>query len=150
MASFLRRPFTRFQHLQSSRVCSTRFSSSSYSSDALVEIKPREVGMVSGILQEHLRRRVIIYSPTRTATQQGSGKHAQYLRSLNRAIPKTARLANVDILWENPLIRWTSTGDPLSYVGEAGLSFDSLEAAKTFSEKHGWEYTVKKFHAPLL
>lgn len=37
---------------------------------------------------------------------------------------------------------WTSTGDPLSNVGEAGLSFDSVEAAKAFAEKHGWEYTV--------
>ncbi|CAN1342998.1 NADH dehydrogenase [ubiquinone] iron-sulfur protein 4, mitochondrial [Linum perenne] len=45
-----------------------------FSSDALVEAKPGEIGMVSGIPTEHLRRRVVIYSPARTATQQGSGK----------------------------------------------------------------------------
>lgn len=37
---------------------------------------------------------------------------------------------------------WTSTGDPYANVGEAGLSFDSEEAAKAFAEKHGWEYVV--------
>lgn len=37
---------------------------------------------------------------------------------------------------------WTSTGDPYANVGEAGLSFDSEEAAKAFAEKHGWEYSV--------
>lgn len=32
--------------------------SRTFSSDALVEVKPGEVGMVSGIPEEHLRRRV--------------------------------------------------------------------------------------------
>ncbi|KAM3365069.1 hypothetical protein ACQJBY_015064 [Aegilops geniculata] len=47
---------------------------SAEASDALVEIKPGEIGMVSGIPEEHLRRKVLIYSPARTASQQGSGK----------------------------------------------------------------------------
>ena len=37
---------------------------------------------------------------------------------------------------------WTSTGDPYANVGDAGLSFDSEQAAKEFAEKHGWDYTV--------
>jgi NADH dehydrogenase (ubiquinone) Fe-S protein 4 len=37
---------------------------------------------------------------------------------------------------------WTSTGDPYANVGEAGLSFDSEEAAKAFAEKYGWDYVV--------
>lgn len=37
---------------------------------------------------------------------------------------------------------WTSTGDPYAYVGEAALSFDTEEAAKTFCEKYGWNYVV--------
>ncbi|KDO36683.1 hypothetical protein CISIN_1g034787mg [Citrus sinensis] len=48
--------------------------SRAFSADALVEVKPGEIGMVSGIPEEHLRRRVVIYTPARTATQQGSGK----------------------------------------------------------------------------
>ncbi|KAF5766707.1 putative NADH:ubiquinone reductase (H(+)-translocating) [Helianthus annuus] len=46
----------------------------SCTSEALVEVNPGEVGVISGIPQEQLRRRVLIYSPARTATQQGSGK----------------------------------------------------------------------------
>ncbi|KAI3766818.1 hypothetical protein L2E82_16892 [Cichorium intybus] len=44
--------------------------------------------------------------------------------------------------WENPLMGWTSTGNPYANVGDAGLSFESENAAKTFAEKHGWEYSL--------
>lgn len=37
---------------------------------------------------------------------------------------------------------WTSTGDPYANVGDSALSFDSQEAAVSFAERHGWEYTV--------
>ncbi|KAI8014039.1 hypothetical protein LOK49_LG05G03265 [Camellia lanceoleosa] len=82
---------------------------------------------------------VVIYSPARTATQQGSGKVGWW---------KINFLSTQK--WENPLMGWTSTGDPYANVGDAGLSFDSEEAAKAFAEKHGWEYVVKKRHSPLL
>ncbi|KAI3758563.1 hypothetical protein L6452_06130 [Arctium lappa] len=98
-------------------------------SDALVEVKAGEVGMISGIPEEQLRRRVLIYSPARTASQQGSGKVGKW---------KINFLSTQK--WENPLMGWTSTGDPYANVGDAGLSFDSEEAAKAFAEKHGWEY----------
>ncbi|KAL0927127.1 hypothetical protein M5K25_001286 [Dendrobium thyrsiflorum] len=52
--------------------------------------------------------------------------------------------------WENPLMGWTSTGDPYANVGDAALSFDSEDAAKAFAERHGWDYQVKKRHTPLL
>ncbi|KAF2295575.1 hypothetical protein GH714_033226 [Hevea brasiliensis] len=52
--------------------------------------------------------------------------------------------------WENPLMGWTSTGDPYANVGDAGLSFDSEEAAKAFAERHGWEYVVRKRQTPQL
>ncbi|XP_021301003.1 NADH dehydrogenase [ubiquinone] iron-sulfur protein 4, mitochondrial [Herrania umbratica] len=110
-----------------------------FSSDALVEVKPSEVGMVSGIPEEHLRRRVVIYSPARTATQQGSGKLGKW--KIN--FMSTQK-------WENPLMGWTSTGDPYANVGDAALSFDSEEAAKSFAERHGWDYVVKKRQTPLL
>ncbi|KAL5753149.1 hypothetical protein ACOSP7_023318 [Xanthoceras sorbifolium] len=110
-----------------------------FSSDALVEIKPGEIGMVSGIPEEHLRRRVVIFSPARTATQQGSGKIGKW--KIN--FMSTQK-------WENPLMGWTSTGDPYANVGDAGLSFDSEAAAKEFAERHGWEYVVRKHHTPLL
>uniref|UniRef100_A0A803NJI7 NADH dehydrogenase [ubiquinone] iron-sulfur protein 4, mitochondrial n=1 Tax=Cannabis sativa TaxID=3483 RepID=A0A803NJI7_CANSA len=108
-----------------------------FSSDALVDLKPGEVAVISGIPEEHLRRRVIIYSPARTATQQGSGKVGKWK-------------INFLSTWENPLMGWTSTGDPYANVGEAGLTFDTEEAAKAFAEKYGWQYEVKKRHTPLL
>ena len=44
--------------------------------------------------------------------------------------------------WENPLMGWTSTGDPYANVGDSALSFDSEESAKAFAERHGWDYVV--------
>ncbi|XP_062157338.1 NADH dehydrogenase [ubiquinone] iron-sulfur protein 4, mitochondrial [Alnus glutinosa] len=113
--------------------------SRSFSGDALAELHPGEIGIVSGIPDEHLRRRVVIYSPARTATQQGSGKVGKW--KIN--FMSTQK-------WENPLMGWTSTGDPYANVGDAGLGFDSEEAAKSFAERHGWEYVVKRHQTPLL
>uniref|UniRef100_A0A0D9X0X5 NADH dehydrogenase [ubiquinone] iron-sulfur protein 4, mitochondrial n=1 Tax=Leersia perrieri TaxID=77586 RepID=A0A0D9X0X5_9ORYZ len=112
---------------------------SAAASDALVEIKPGEIGMVSGIPDEHLQRKVVIYSPARTASQQGSGKVGRW--KINFVSTQK---------WENPLMGWTSTGDPYANVGEASLTFDSAESAKAFAEKHGWDYVVRKRHTPLL
>ncbi|KMZ55972.1 NADH dehydrogenase (Ubiquinone) Fe-S protein 4 [Zostera marina] len=125
---------------QVGRIVSSIFTQwRSLSSEALVEIKPGEIGVVSGIPDEHLRRRVVIYSPARTATQQGSGKLGEW--KIN--FMSTQK-------WENPLMGWTSTGDPYANVGDSALSFDSEEAAKEFANKHGWDYTVKKHNTPLL
>ncbi|KAK2997781.1 hypothetical protein RJ639_026163 [Escallonia herrerae] len=136
MASSTCRGFILARAHRSTALLSTRRS---FSSDALVETKPGEVGIISGIPEQHLRRRVIIYSPARTASQQGSGKVGKW---------------KVDFLstrkWENPLMGWTSTGDPYANVGEAGLSFDSEEAAKEFAEKHGWDYMVHFSIMPLI
>lgn len=46
------------------------------------------------------------------------------------------------VRWENPLMGWTSTGDPYANVGDSALSFDSEDAAKSFADRHGWDYTV--------
>ncbi|XP_071730924.1 NADH dehydrogenase [ubiquinone] iron-sulfur protein 4, mitochondrial-like [Rutidosis leptorrhynchoides] len=110
------------------------------STDALsVEYKAGEIGTVSGIPDEHLQRRVLIYSPARTASQQGAGKVGKW---------KINFLSTQK--WENPLMGWTSTGDPYANVGDSALSFTSEEDAKSFAERHGWDYTVKKHHSPLL
>ncbi|KAL6013030.1 hypothetical protein ACLOJK_003520 [Asimina triloba] len=94
------------------------WSRRSMATDALEELKPGEIGVVSGIPDEHLRRR-------------GSPRPA-------RCPEKRADSVGG---WENPLMGWTSTGDPYANVGEAALSFDSEEAAKAFAGRHGWDYT---------
>ncbi|KAJ8640756.1 hypothetical protein MRB53_017450 [Persea americana] len=83
----------------------------SLSKDALVEHKPGEIGIVSGIPHEHLHRRVVIYSPARTATQQGSGKVGKWKENFM----STQK-------WENPLMGWTSTGDPYANIAWVGVS----------------------------
>ncbi|KAM0937733.1 putative NADH:ubiquinone reductase (H(+)-translocating) [Dioscorea sansibarensis] len=138
MAAPLRHRSLSMARLQSLRPALASLTRS-FASDALVELKPGEIGMVSGIPQEHLRRRVMIYSPARTATQQGSGKVGRW--KIN--FMSTQK-------WENPLMGWTSTGDPYANVGDSALSFDSAEAAKAFAEKHGWDYVVRKRHTPVL
>ncbi|XP_043712081.1 NADH dehydrogenase [ubiquinone] iron-sulfur protein 4, mitochondrial-like [Telopea speciosissima] len=135
MANILQRGIASSRVFRPSFLCSSRL----FSAGALVEAKPGEIGMVSGIPEEHLRRRVVIYSPARTATQQGSGKVGRW---------KINFLSTQK--WENPLMGWTSTGDPYANVGDAGFSFDSEEAAKAFAERHGWEYEVKKRQTPVL
>lgn len=37
---------------------------------------------------------------------------------------------------------WTSTGDPYANVGDSALGFDSELAAKSFADRHGWDYVV--------
>ncbi|VDP10680.1 unnamed protein product [Heligmosomoides polygyrus] len=45
--------------------------------------------------------------------------------------------------WENPLIGWCSTGDPLSNIS-MNLKFASKEDAIAFCEKNKWTYEVEK------
>ncbi|MFS7935474.1 putative NADH:ubiquinone reductase (H(+)-translocating) [Helianthus anomalus] len=100
-----------------------------FSTDALsVECKAGEIGIVSGIPEEHLQRRVIIYSPARTASQQGAGKVGKW--KIN--FMSTQK-------WENPLMGWTFTRDLYANVGDSALSFKSEAVAKAFVERHGWE-----------
>jgi NADH dehydrogenase (ubiquinone) Fe-S protein 4 len=94
-----------------------------------------EIGEVSGVPEEHLHRKVVIYSPARVSTQQGTSKQGNWKISFE----STKK-------WENPLMGWTSTGDPYASVGEAALYFESKEAAVEFAEKYGWQYTVREPH----
>ncbi|CAM6086108.1 unnamed protein product [Calypogeia fissa] len=102
-------------------------------------IQPGEIGEVSGVPDAHLNRKVVIYSPARVASQQGAGNTGQWKISFE----STQK-------WENPLMGWTSTGDPYSSVGEASLFFDTKEAAMDFAGKYGWEFTVREPHQKAL
>jgi NADH dehydrogenase (ubiquinone) Fe-S protein 4 len=44
--------------------------------------------------------------------------------------------------WENPLMGWTSSGDPLAHQISTTIKFGSKEAAMAFCNKHGWEFEV--------
>ncbi|WKX92848.1 hypothetical protein Q1695_010687 [Nippostrongylus brasiliensis] len=47
--------------------------------------------------------------------------------------------------WENPLMGWSSTGDPLSNIS-MNLKFASQEDAVAFCEKNKWTYEIEKEH----
>ncbi|XAR57707.1 NADH dehydrogenase [Bertholletia excelsa] len=135
----------------------------SFSTDSLVEIKPGEIGMVSGIPEDHLRRKLGMEIKYCYLCRFANLILNLCIRKLTFRDWNSMRLAfrfgkvgrwKINFVstqkWENPLMGWTSTGDPYANVGDAGLGFDSEEAAKAFAEKHGWEYTVRKRHTPLL
>ncbi|XP_033337697.2 NADH:ubiquinone oxidoreductase subunit 18 [Megalopta genalis] len=90
-----------------------------------------DVGIISGIPEEHIKnRRVRIYCPAKNAMQSGTDNtHMWEIDFETRE------------RWENPLIGWTSTGDPMSNLK---VQFVSEKEAIAHCEKMGWEYYVQK------
>ncbi|KAM3720519.1 NADH dehydrogenase [ubiquinone] iron-sulfur protein 4 [Dirofilaria immitis] len=86
---------------------------------------------IAGVPKDFLRsRRVRIYRPAREATQSGW------------AATRTWKI-EVDNMerWENPLIGWSSTGDPLSNISMA-MDFASKEDAIRYCETNNLNYEV--------
>ncbi|XP_002736684.1 NADH dehydrogenase [ubiquinone] iron-sulfur protein 4, mitochondrial-like [Saccoglossus kowalevskii] len=100
------------------------------------EVEPTDltpVATVSGIPEEHVKTRLVrIFVPTKNAMQ--SGTH----NTRNWRIEFDTRER-----WENPLIGWSSSADPLSNLS---VPFKSKEAAIKFAEKNGWRYEVEEKH----
>ncbi|KAF9591093.1 hypothetical protein IFM89_001437, partial [Coptis chinensis] len=117
-------------------------SSKSFSADALVpEYSRGDIGCVSGIPDEHLRRKV----HNKVLENLASGKSI-FCQPRTAAISAAflESLMNIFIeRWRNPLMGWTSTGDPYANVGDSALDFDSEESAKAFANNHGWDYVVR-------
>eukprot|EP00884_Botryococcus_braunii_P023231 jgi/Botrbrau1/9592/Bobra.106_2s0015.1 len=95
-------------------------------------------GKVSGIPEDILSRKVVIYAPARAASQQGLAKTLGTVAT--RGVWRME--FETQPKWENPLIGWTSTGDAVENVARSALRFDSQDEAVAFCEKHGWKYTV--------
>ncbi|KAJ8752472.1 hypothetical protein K2173_004760 [Erythroxylum novogranatense] len=141
MASSLQRLCSHGQALRTALSSLSRpFSASS---DALMEVKPGEIGKVfpmnifsGGLLFIHQLE--LLLSKELEKPAGGRSILCQHKTDCNFC------------RWENPLMGWTSTGDPYANVGDAGLSFESEDAAKEFAQRHGWDYVVKKRHTPLL
>lgn len=79
---------------------------------------------MSGVPEEHIKeRRVRIFVPAKNAMQSGTNGS------------KTWRIEfETRERWENPLMGWSSTGDPLS---NTHVAFASKEDAAAFCEKNG-------------
>ncbi|KAI9536984.1 NADH dehydrogenase Fe-S protein subunit 4 ndufs4 [Dissostichus eleginoides] len=87
-----------------------------------------DITTLTGVPEEHIKtRKVHIFVPAKTAMQSGSHNKTWKLDFDTRE------------RWENPLMGWSSTADPLSNLM---LSFSSKEDAIAFAEKNGWSYDV--------
>jgi len=94
-----------------------------------------DISSLTGVPEEHIKtRHVRIYSPARNATQSGNFGTRRWRMEFDTRER-----------WENPLMGWQSTADPLSNMQ---LDFSSSEDAIAFCTKNGWEYHVEERQAP--
>uniref|UniRef100_A0A4Y7MSL0 NADH dehydrogenase [ubiquinone] iron-sulfur protein 4, mitochondrial n=1 Tax=Daphnia pulex TaxID=6669 RepID=A0A4Y7MSL0_DAPPU len=106
--------------------------SSSEKNDGLITVENKvDISILTGVPQEHITtRHVRIWKPVKHAMQSGTNnthKWKMEFESRER--------------WENPLMGWASSGDPLSNMQ---LSFGNKEEAIAFCEKNGWDYSVNE------
>lgn len=88
-----------------------------------------DLSPISGVPEEHVKdRRVRIYVPAKNCMQSGTN-NIQYweMEFDNRE------------RWENPLMGWSSSGDPLSNMK---VQFNTREEAIEHCEQNGWKWFV--------
>ncbi|XP_071444972.1 NADH dehydrogenase [ubiquinone] iron-sulfur protein 4, mitochondrial [Hetaerina americana] len=92
---------------------------------------PPDIKEITGVPEEHIKNRLVrIYKPAKNAMQSGTDNtHNWEMEFETRE------------RWENPLIGWSSTGDPLSNMK---LGFGSKEEAMDFCDKNGWKWFVEE------
>lgn len=105
------------------------------SSKILIWKEKTDVSPISGIPAQFLRdRRVRIYKPSKNAMQSGTNNLHHW------QIEFDARQR-----WENPLMGWTSTGDPLSNLQ---INFGTKEEAIEYCERNRWRWFVDVIEKP--
>ncbi|KAF8765277.1 NADH dehydrogenase [ubiquinone] iron-sulfur protein 4, mitochondrial-like [Argiope bruennichi] len=88
-----------------------------------------EIYPVTGVPEEHIKTRLVrIFKPAKNPMQSGTYNTRKW------KIEFETRER-----WENPLMGWASTGDPLSNMN---VQFATSEEAIAFCEKNGWPYYV--------
>merc|ERR550519_1984946 len=91
---------------------------------------PTDITAVSGVPEEHIKERYVrIYRPAKNAMQSGTAG----VRRWRIEFETRER-------WENNLMGWASTGDPLSNMI---VEFSTKEEAIAHVEKNGWDYWVE-------
>ncbi|MCI4392756.1 hypothetical protein PGIGA_G00149560 [Pangasianodon gigas] len=94
-----------------------------------------DITTITGVPEEHIKtRKVRIFVPTRNAMQSG----VQNTKKWKMDFDTRER-------WENPLMGWASTADPLSNMV---LTFSTKEDAIAFAEKNGWSYDITEKRTP--
>ncbi|CAH1961516.1 unnamed protein product [Acanthoscelides obtectus] len=96
-----------------------------------IEGTTTDISIITGVPEEHVKeRRVRIYEPPKNCMQSGTNNIGHWEMDFDNRER-----------WENPLMGWTSTGDPLSNLK---VQFTSKEEAIEFCEKNGWKYYIQE------
>jgi hypothetical protein len=83
--------------------------------------------------------RARIYIPAKSAMQSGRGKTGEWLVEPEAVSTRAPE----------PLMGWTSAGDPLTEL-RGKLTFKTLDEAVAFATKQGWEYSVTEPKARVV
>jgi len=96
-----------------------------------VDATPGDISSTTGVPEEHIKtRRVRIFRPSKNSMQSGtSNTHKWRMEFETRE------------RWENPLMGWASSGDPLSNLN---IDFHDKDDAIAFCEKNGWPWFVEE------
>ncbi|KAI5088387.1 NADH dehydrogenase [ubiquinone] iron-sulfur protein 4, mitochondrial [Silurus meridionalis] len=98
-------------------------------------IRQEDITSITGVPEEHIKtRKVHIFVPPRNAMQSG----VQNTKKWKMDFDTRER-------WENSLMGWSSTADPLSNMV---LTFSTKEDAIAFAEKNGWSYDITEKKTP--
>ncbi|KAJ8958626.1 hypothetical protein NQ318_016351 [Aromia moschata] len=96
---------------------------------ALLNPGETDISPVTGIPEDFVKeRRVRIYEPAKNCMQSGTNNIGHWQMEFD-----------TKERWENPLMGWCSTGDPLSNMN---VEFSTKEEAIEFCEKNGWQYYI--------
>ncbi|KAJ2019080.1 ndufs4 NADH dehydrogenase Fe-S protein subunit [Coemansia sp. RSA 376] len=95
--------------------------------------EPLPAEVISGAPSSLTKRTVRIYRPSNNPMQSGKNANLKWRLDFD-ALEKGDR-------WENPLMGWQSTADPMSPVR---LDFTTKEDAIHFAEKQGWSHYVQE------
>ncbi|KAJ8947756.1 hypothetical protein NQ314_008556 [Rhamnusium bicolor] len=90
-----------------------------------------DISPITGIPEDYIKeRRVRIYEPPKNCMQSGTNNIGNWEMEFD-----------TKERWENPLMGWCSTGDPLSNMK---VQFSSKEEAVEYCEKNGWQYFIQE------
>uniref|UniRef100_G8IFA6 NADH dehydrogenase [ubiquinone] iron-sulfur protein 4, mitochondrial n=2 Tax=Sus scrofa TaxID=9823 RepID=G8IFA6_PIG len=94
-----------------------------------------DITTLTGVPEEHIKtRKVRIFVPARNNMQSGVNNTKKWKMEFDTRER-----------WENPLMGWSSTADPLSNLV---LTFSTKEDAVAFAEKNGWSFDVEERKVP--
>ncbi|GFO50344.1 NADP dehydrogenase [ubiquinone] iron-sulfur protein 4, mitochondrial [Plakobranchus ocellatus] len=94
-----------------------------------------DISCITGVPEEHVKTRTVrIFVPAVNSMQSGTFNARRWRMEFDERER-----------WENPLMGWCSSGDPLSNLE---VNFTCKEDAIAFCEKNGWDWFVEEQKKP--